>query len=154
MTKNTKPEVSIIVRTKNEEKWIGDCLNAINNQTYKNYELIFVYDDTDKTLEDYTSMDFSDYAETSVKVIVKNKNNPYWFDIMMDKLYNSNPINVSIVEDNKHMDLISEEEIISEAEDTLTTLNNYVNNMETKVDKRKLQTLFAELYTEAQNMEL
>ena len=112
------------------------------------------YDDTDKTLEDYTSMDFSDYAETSVKVIVKNKNNPYWFDIMMDKLYNSNPINVSIVEDNKHMDLISEEEIISEAEDTLTTLNNYVNNMETKVDKRKLQTLFAELYTEAQNMEL
>ena len=73
---------------------------------------------------------------------------------MMDKLYNSNPINVSIVEDNKHMDLISEEEIISEAEDTLTTLNNYVNNMETKVDKRKLQTLFAELYTEAQNMEL
>ena len=42
MTKNTKPEVSIIVRTKNEEKWIGDCLNAINNQTYKNYEIIIV----------------------------------------------------------------------------------------------------------------
>ena len=73
---------------------------------------------------------------------------------MTYKLYNSIPVNVSFVEDNKHMDLISEEEIISEAEDTLTTLNNYVNNMKTNVDKRDLNTLFAELYTEAQNMEL
>ena len=36
------PLVSIIIRTKNEEKWISSCLDAINNQLYKNYEIIIV----------------------------------------------------------------------------------------------------------------
>lgn len=34
--------VSIIVRSKNEENWIGDCLHAIRNQSYKNIEIILV----------------------------------------------------------------------------------------------------------------
>ena len=43
---------SIIIRTKNEERWIKQCLNAVFNQTYKNIEVIIVdnYSD-DKTLE-------------------------------------------------------------------------------------------------------
>ena len=36
------PLVSIIIRTKNEEKWIGSCLRATCNQTYKNIEIILV----------------------------------------------------------------------------------------------------------------
>ena len=43
--------VSIIVRSKNEENWIGDCLYAIRNQTYKNIEIILVDNmSTDKTV--------------------------------------------------------------------------------------------------------
>jgi len=34
--------VSIIIRTKNESFWIGQCLNAIDKQIYKNYEIILV----------------------------------------------------------------------------------------------------------------
>ena len=34
--------VSIIIRTKNEEVWIESCLRAIQNQTYKNIEIIIV----------------------------------------------------------------------------------------------------------------
>ena len=43
--------VSVIVRSKNEENWIGDCLSAIRNQTYKNIEII-LFDNmsTDKTV--------------------------------------------------------------------------------------------------------
>jgi len=37
-----KPLVSIIVRIKNEEKWITSCLNAIFDQDYKNFEVIIV----------------------------------------------------------------------------------------------------------------
>jgi len=33
---------SIIIRTKNEEDWIGHCLEAIINQSYKNFEIIIV----------------------------------------------------------------------------------------------------------------
>lgn len=44
--------VSIIVRTKNEEEWIADCLDAIYKQTYKNLEVILVdTGSTDDTLE-------------------------------------------------------------------------------------------------------
>ena len=72
----------------------------------------------------------------------------------MDNLYKVNPANISIVDDHKNMDDQSEEDIISEAEDTRTTLYNIVDKMDTKVDKSQLNKLFANLYTEAQNMEL
>ena len=42
--------ISIIIRTKNEEDWIGLCLNNIKKQSYKNYEIILV----DNNSEDFT----------------------------------------------------------------------------------------------------
>ena len=44
------PEVSIIVRTYNEERWIGHCLGAIFNQDFDNFEVILV----DNNSTDYT----------------------------------------------------------------------------------------------------
>ena len=42
-------ETSIIIRTKNEERWINSCLKAIFSQTYKDFEIIIVDNDsTDK----------------------------------------------------------------------------------------------------------
>jgi glycosyltransferase involved in cell wall biosynthesis len=38
----SKPIVSIIIRTKNEDKWIESCLKSIFNQSYKNFEIILV----------------------------------------------------------------------------------------------------------------
>ena len=47
-----KPLVSIIIRTKNEERWINSCLDSIYNQTYKNFEIILVDNlSSDKTVE-------------------------------------------------------------------------------------------------------
>jgi len=45
--RQVEPLVSIIVRTKNEERWIGHCLDAINNQEYQNYEIILVDNNSD-----------------------------------------------------------------------------------------------------------
>ena len=42
MKKKTKPEVSIIIRTKNEEKYIKHCLEKIKSQKFKNFEVIIV----------------------------------------------------------------------------------------------------------------
>ena len=36
------PFISIVVRTKNEDFWIGKCLNEVFNQKYKNFEVILV----------------------------------------------------------------------------------------------------------------
>lgn len=44
--------VSIIVRTKNEERWIGHCLEMIYKQDYKDFEVILVDNNsTDHTVE-------------------------------------------------------------------------------------------------------
>ena len=47
-----KEKVSIIIRTKNEERWIALCLKKIFSQNYKNIEIIIVDNfSSDKTLE-------------------------------------------------------------------------------------------------------
>ena len=43
-----KPLVSIVITYFNKKKFIGKTLKSVFDQTYKNYELIFVYDDTNK----------------------------------------------------------------------------------------------------------
>lgn len=52
MTLNSQKKCSIIIRTKNEERWISSCLKAVFNQTYKNIEVIIVDNEsTDKTIK-------------------------------------------------------------------------------------------------------
>lgn len=44
--------ISIIIRTKNEERWITQCLQSVFNQSYKNFEVILVDNESiDKTVE-------------------------------------------------------------------------------------------------------
>lgn len=46
------PKVSIIIRSKNEEKWIAACLEAIQSQSFTDYEIILVDNEsTDRTVE-------------------------------------------------------------------------------------------------------
>ncbi|HQS58897.1 MAG: glycosyl transferase family 2 [Gallionellales bacterium 35-53-114] len=46
------PEVSIIIRTKNEERWIGHCLEMVFKQDFKDIEVILVDNaSTDHTVE-------------------------------------------------------------------------------------------------------
>ena len=44
--------ISIVIRTKNEEQWIGRCLSAISSQNYPEFEIILVDNEsTDATLD-------------------------------------------------------------------------------------------------------
>lgn len=44
--------VSIIIRTKSEERWISSCLDAVYSQNYKSFEVIVVDNESsDKTIE-------------------------------------------------------------------------------------------------------
>ena len=52
------PKVSIIIRSKNEEKWISSCLKAVFVQSYDNFEVIIVDNaSTDKTVEKAAEFD-------------------------------------------------------------------------------------------------
>ena len=49
---SSSPIVSIIIRTKNEERWITPCFEALYGQDYKDFEIIVVDNQsTDKTIE-------------------------------------------------------------------------------------------------------
>jgi len=44
-------ETSIIIRTKNEEKWLGECLSRLQSQTYQDFEILIIDSgSSDKTL--------------------------------------------------------------------------------------------------------
>lgn len=45
-------KISIIIRTKNEERWIAQCLDGVLSQDYKNFEVVIVDNESvDKTIE-------------------------------------------------------------------------------------------------------
>ena len=112
-----------------------------------------IYDDEGKVMDDIMSKNCSQYKDAFVKVVVKNKNNPYWFDLFIDKLEKAETTHIQIVDDNLNLNLYTDENIINEAEDTLTILKNYVNDLELNENKAELNLLMRELYEEACSLE-
>jgi len=112
------------------------------------FEKVF-YDDSKWALEDIQGMEFSDLTDKFVKVIVQSKDQPYWFDMYIDKITKANPIDLKIVEDHGNIDLLNDDEALADAEDTLTILTKHIDQMEISGDKTKLDTLMRSLYTEA-----
>jgi len=91
--------------------------------------------------------------DTYVKVIVVNKQNPYLFDNMIDNLYKSGASDISIVEDFTDTVIENDQELIDQAEDTMTILSKYIDNLQLQVESEKLKTIMRELYVEALNTE-
>ena len=112
-----------------------------------------LYNDENKTTDDMFNVDFDYLKNTFVKVIVQTKTNPYWFDIWLNKIYEAQPLDVSIVDDHKNMDSLNDSDILENAEDTLSILKTYVRGFESKVNKNDLDKLIHSLYNDAMNME-
>ena len=112
-----------------------------------------LYDDSDKTLEDIVNFDASDYKSKYVKVIVREKENPYWFDMFIDKLEKAGLVDLQVLDDHLNLNLEDDEDIVNEAEDTLTILSKVVNQLEESVDKKSLDLFLRNLYTEALQVE-
>lgn len=107
------------------------------------------YDDKDAVVTDIIEQDMEQYANSYIKLIIKNKTNPYWFDMYIERLEKVNPIHLQVVEDHLNLDLEDEEDVIAEAEDTLTILNNYVEGLDVSADKEAITKEIHELYSEA-----
>jgi DNA repair exonuclease SbcCD nuclease subunit len=113
-----------------------------------------VYDDKEESITEITNKDLSKFTNTYVKVVVLNKTNPYLFDKFMDKLYGINPIDVTIAEDFTDLTEGVDDDMIDQAEDTMTIIGKYVDGIkEEHIDNEKLKTMMKELYVEALNLE-
>lgn len=62
---HTNPKVSVILPARNEEEFIGKCLDSLIEQDYTNYEIIVVDDSSD----DATAKIISEYAKKNSKII-------------------------------------------------------------------------------------
>ncbi len=98
-------------------------------------------------------LDRIDLSQKFVKLVVVNKNDFYKFDKFIQKLYNKGCYEIKIIEDlSEFEDGEIGEEI--NLEDTLSVLANYIDSVETDVDKEQIKTFMRTLYTEAVNVEV
>lgn len=108
------------------------------------------YNDKDQEPVD---LDAIDLKETFVKLVVVNKTDYYKFDQFVNKLYTKGAHDIKIVED---MSEFQSGEVDSDVdlEDTLSILSNYIDSVNTDVDKEKIKSYMKSLYTEAVNIEV
>jgi DNA repair exonuclease SbcCD nuclease subunit len=110
---------------------------------YEMFHKIF-YDDTKNN---YYEIDFEQYRDTCIKLIVENKTDYTQFDYVVTNLQDV-VIDLKVVEDfsvegeeNDDMEL--------EHEDTLTILERYIDEMNTNIDSKKIKEIMKSLYVEA-----
>lgn len=113
-----------------------------------------IYDDKEESITEITNKELDKFASTYVKVVVLNKTNPYLFDKFMENLYKVNPIDITIAEDFADLTEGVEDDMINQAEDTITIINKFVDGIqEEHINNDKLKTVLKELYVEALNLE-
>jgi DNA repair exonuclease SbcCD nuclease subunit len=113
-----------------------------------------IYDDKQESISEINDKDLSLYKNCYVKVIVVNKTNPYLFDKFMNNLYNINPIDITIAEDFTDLMEGTENDVLDQAEDTLTVINKYVESLEEDdIDVTRLKNIIRELYVESLSTE-
>ena len=110
----------------------------------------FEYDDT---AFDPDGIDTSFVTDKYVKIIVVNKSDYYKFDKFINRVYTKNPLDVKIVENFAEFAEGQVDEDIN-LEDTSSVLSNYIESLETEVDKEKVKSYMKTLYTEALNKEI
>lgn len=112
------------------------------------------YNDEETDFEYWKNYDYQKLKDGYVKVVVVNKQNPYLFDQVLDSLYKNGVADLSIVEDFSDIYESTDDDDIDQAQDTITILSNYIDNLELEVETDKLKSIMRELYVEALNVEV
>ena len=97
--------------------------------------------------------DLSRYKDTYVKIIIRNKNNSYLFETLMDKLINVGVGHISVIDNLFDIeDLGTDIESVEDVEDTMSVIRNCVDDLHIQ-NKEELNKLMQDLYNEALTME-
>jgi hypothetical protein len=108
-----------------------------------------IYYDDEKT--DYG--DLSKYKDSYVKIIIRNKNNSYLFEALMDKLFDVGIGHISVVDNLFDIEDLGEDiENMEDVEDTMSVIRSCVDGLQFD-NKEPLNKLMQDLYNEALTME-
>ena len=124
----------------------SDRLKYIKNP-FEIFDKLF-YDDTRM---DYNKQDVSDYKDKFIKIVVEEKRDYQMFETLVDRLYNVGVHDVKIIENL--VDVESQDDIEVSTKDTLTLLNEYIDEVEMSVEKSDLKNLMRSLYIESCNVD-
>ena len=112
------------------------------------------YNDKGKTLDEVLDMDFNGCSGKYIKLIVQEKTNPYWFDMVCERLDKAGPLGMQIVEDHLNLNLENDEDIVNEAESTLDVFKKHLNQIQApNLNHAKLERLIVDLYGQAITVE-
>jgi DNA repair exonuclease SbcCD nuclease subunit len=100
--------------------------------------------------EDYSKKDLKEFENTFVKLFISNKTDTDMFDKFVERFHTEiNVHELNIIEDlTSDITSTVKENILEQGEDTLTFLGNYIEQIDTTLDKTKLKKFVKELYTE------
>ena len=102
------------------------------------------------TDNDYQLFDASELKDKIVKLVVRKKTDTKKFEKFIDKLYASNIAELKIVENFEFNGWFDKElDGDYESEDTMSILNNYIQESEISLDKSIIQKMMNEVYQEA-----
>ena len=118
------------------------------------YQMFYriVYNDE---LNDYGSEDMSKYHNVYVKVVVEKKQNTLMYDRFLEKLYQANPFNVSIVQNYADIIEISDNFVADQSQTTVSMLHSFLDSVSLPddVESQQMKNLFTDIYQEAVNLE-
>ena len=104
----------------------------------------------------YSDFDVLTLNEKFVKIVVVNKKDFYQFDRFVDRvLSDSGAHEVKIVEDFSELDAENvDDAIVENAEDNMTLIERYIDELDVDLDKKRLTSMMKSLYVEASDLEL
>ena len=98
----------------------------------------------------YDAIDLSEYDKSFVKLYISNRTDVEMYERLMDKFYNSINVHaIDVIEEPTDIGASVREDILEQGEDTLTFLGNYIDQVDSELDKQKLKQFAKELYMEA-----
>lgn len=120
---------------------------------YRMFHKIYYDDSNEQVMKQIEEFDYDTLNRKSVKLIVINKMDFSAFDRLVDKLYSCNPTELKIIEDFSEFEdeAVGDDNI--DLEDTMTLLVDYVDNINTDLDRERLKTQLRTLYVEAQDIQ-
>lgn len=106
------------------------------------------YDDVN---DDPLEYDVDVFSEKFVKINVINKTDAVAFEKFIGRINKRNPVDLKIIED--FSEFLDNEDSSIEIEDTLSILSDYVDCIDTELNRDKIKSTLKDLYLESMNVE-
>jgi DNA repair exonuclease SbcCD nuclease subunit len=110
-------------------------------------------DENINSLSEISQQNISDFAGKYVKIVVEKKTNAYMFDTFLDEIAQVSPLDVTVVEDFTEITSEADDIDVDQAEDTISILYKYIDNLTLPVESDKIKTVMRDIYNEAIAME-